>query len=52
MYSKGVLERDFILVNGDVISTIDLEPIIKEHLTRRVINKVKDSLVYEKSLTQ
>ena len=35
LYDTGYLRDDFILVNGDLVSNIRLEKIIKGHVARR-----------------
>jgi len=39
MNGRGFLRNDFILVNGDVVATIKLAPILKAHLDARAKDK-------------
>jgi hypothetical protein len=44
VYSRGNIRGDFILVSGDVVSNIKLEPALKAHKRRREEEKNKDAV--------
>uniref|UniRef100_A0A7S4KCD1 Translation initiation factor eIF2B subunit epsilon n=2 Tax=Guillardia theta TaxID=55529 RepID=A0A7S4KCD1_GUITH len=53
--SRGKIRSDFILVNGDTLSNIKLEPVLQAHKKRREEEKNKDAimtLVFKTSLPQ
>lgn len=37
--SKQIITSDFILVTGDVVSTIPIQDVLQEHKARRKVNK-------------
>lgn len=39
VYQIGVLRDDFVLVYGDVLSTLDIGKVIREHIQRRAVDK-------------
>jgi translation initiation factor eIF-2B subunit epsilon len=37
--SRSVVDSDFILIHGDVVSNVDLKPIVQEHNKRKEVDK-------------